>query len=77
MLTCAGVDCADVRVSYDDKSEVLSLISAEEDALPKPTVVHDGRRPCMRRLDTTTYLDNTRLTVRPMRVALRHDFLPR
>jgi hypothetical protein len=47
MLTCAGVGCADVHMSYDDKSELSSLISAEEDALPKPTVVHDGRHPCM------------------------------
>lgn len=47
MLTCAGVGCADVRMSYDDKSELSSLISAEEDALSKPIVVHDGRNPCM------------------------------
>jgi hypothetical protein len=46
MLTCVGAGFVDVHMSYDYRPELSPLVSVVEGALPKPTVVHDGRRPC-------------------------------
>lgn len=44
-LLWSGADYAYMCRSYDDRPELLSLISAVDGVLPRSVVVHGGRHP--------------------------------